>query len=652
MSTMDVQTSGPQKNGIKRRVGMALAGISVIAVCLVARHYWGASAADAQQPEPVAMEPVPVAQPTVKQEASPTPATPQDQAAKVVATVNNEPITRADLARDCLWHYGKQDMESLVNKYLIIQECKRRNIVITQGDVNDEIQRMASKFGLPVDTWLKMLKQERGINPAQYAADIIWPTLALRRLAGERLQVTPKDIEEEFQRQYGEAVKARIIVLGDAKEAESVRAKAAANPADFGNLAKEHSKDVNSASLKGLIPPIRRHVGDEKIEQVAFQLKDGEVSGVIPTAGQYMVLKREGLLPPSNMRIEQLQDRLEEAIRDRKMRRVAHDIFRELQERAVVKNVFNDPVLREKMPGVAGIVNDHQVSITELGEMSIQRHGEEVLEGAINRRLIEQAVRKAKITITDADMDAEIARAAEASVKPKADGSPDVESWLKLVTEQQGISVEVYRRDAVWPSVAMRKLVAEGVKITEEDLQKGYEANYGPRVRCLAIVLNNLRRAQQVWEMARQRPTADFFGDLAEKYSIEPGSQALRGEVPPIQRHGGQPLLEKDAFALQAGEMSGIIDAGNGRFVLLFCLGRTEPVKVDFAQVRDLIQKDIAEKKMRIAMANYFDKLQEAATIDNYLANTSRSPSNKREPGATDVPKAAAERRAGSILSR
>jgi hypothetical protein len=91
---------------------------------------------------------------------------------------------------------------------------------------------------------------------------------------------------------------------------------------------------------------------------------------------------------------------------------------------------------------------------------------------------------------------------------------------------------------------------------------------------------------------------------------------------------------------------------GNSRFVLLFCLGRTEPVKVDFAQVRDLIQKDIAEKKMRIAMANYFDKLQEAATIDNYLANTSRSPSIKREPGATDVPKAAAERREGSILSR
>ncbi len=650
MSSMEVPTVGPQRKGIKLRVGMLLAGILVIGVCLLVRHYWGASPVGATPPEPAVVESVPAAKPSGQREI-PSSSTPQDQGAKVVATVNNEPITRAELARDCLWHYGKQDLESLVNKYLIIQECKRRNIVITQGDVNDEIQRMASKFGLPVDTWLKMLKEERGINPAQYSADIIWPTLALRRLAGEQLQVTSKDIEEEYQRQYGEAVKARIIVLGDAKKAETVRGLALAKPDDFGNLAKEHSEDVNSASLKGVVPPIRHHMGDEKIEQAAFQIKDGEISPVIPTAGQYVILKRENLLPAGNMRIEQVQGRLEEAIRDRKMRRVAHDIFRELQERAVVKNVFNDPVLRTQMPGIAGIVNDHQVSIAELGEMSILRHGEEVLEGSINRRLIEQAVRKAKLTITDVDLDAEIARAATASIKPKADGSPDVEGWLKLVTEQQGVSVEVYRHDAVWPSVAMRKLVAEGVKVTEEDLQKGYEANYGPRVRCLAIVLNNLRRAQQVWEMARERPTAEFFGDLAEKYSIEPGSQALRGEVPPIQRHGGQPLLEKDAFTLQAGEISGIIDVGNGRFVILFCTGRTDPVKVDFAQVRSLIQEDIRDKKLRIAMGNYFDKLQEAATVDNYLANTSRSPA-KKEAGTAEGPKPTAVRREGSNLQR
>ena len=54
-------------------------------------------------------------------------------------------------------------------------------------------------------------------------------------------------------------------------------------------------------------------------------------------------------------------------------------------------------------------------------------------------------------------------------------------------------------------------------------------------MRCLAIVLNNQRRAQQVFEMARKNNTRENFGELAAQYSVEPGSQALRGEVPPIK---------------------------------------------------------------------------------------------------------------------
>ena len=57
---------------------------------------------------------------------------------------------------------------------------------------------------------------------------------------------------------------------------KQVLAKAKANPDDFGALARKYSKDPTSASLNGLIQPIRRHVGDPKIEEAAFNLKEGE----------------------------------------------------------------------------------------------------------------------------------------------------------------------------------------------------------------------------------------------------------------------------------------------------------------------------------------------------------------------------------------
>ena len=246
--------------------------------------------------------------------------------------------------------------------------------------------------------------------------------------------------------------------------------------------------------------------------------------------------------------------------------------------------------------------------------------------------------KKRDITVSEKDMNDEIARAAALAVKPKPDGSPDVDAWLEQVTKEQGVSLEIYRHDAVWPSVALRKLAGEKVDITEEDLQKGFEANYGAKVRCLAIVLNNQRRAQEVFEKARKHNTSEFFGELAAQYSIEPGSNALRGEVPPIRKWGGQPLLEKEAFALKPGELSGVIQVGD-KFILLRCEGFTKPADVKFADVRDEIYKDLYEKKLRLKMAECFENLQDSATIHNYLAGTSHSPKElSKAPEGINLP--------------
>lgn len=657
MSSRAELESERARRPIKWRIGSAVAGLAVIGACVLVRYYWGTSsaAADTPQAAPESIAPPPPATPAATQPATPqsrssAAAAPSQTGAKIVATVNNEPITREELAQECLRHYGKEVLESLVNKYLIAQECKRHNIAISQADVDEEIRRVSSRFSLPIDQWLKMLKQERGINPIQYAQDIIWPTLALRRLAGGQLQVAEKEIAEEYEKSYGEAVSTRIIVSNDRATAEKVRAEALARPDEFGNLAKDKSVDVHTASGKGLIPPIHHHTGDPKIEQVLFAMRDGEISEVMQVGNQFVVAKRERLLPASRVRYEQVRERLEWVVRDRKLRQVSHDVFRELQKTAQVRNVYNDATLSQQMPGVAATINGQSIPVRELAELCMERHGEEVLEGTINRRLLEQACKKQNIAIADADVDQEIARAAKLSVKPRPDGSPDVDAWLKLVTQQQNVPLEIYRRDAVWPSVALRKLAGGSVTITDEDLQKGFEANFGPRVRCRAIVLNNLRRAQQVWEMARSKPTPEYFGDLAEQYSVEASSRSLRGEVAPIQQHGGQPLLERAAFNLRPGELSEIVDVGSNRFVILLCEGRTEPVKVDFRAVRDDIQEDIKEKKTRVAMSQCFDKLQSDATIDNYLAGTSRSPA--RNKGDTGQASPQASRASGEMRTR
>jgi len=243
----------------------------------------------------------------------------------------------------------------------------------------------------------------------------------------------------------------------------------------------------------------------------------------------------------------------------------------------------------------------------------------------IDRKLIAQALKKAGISVSTEEVEAEVVHMAGLMVPPKPDGSPDVEGWLETVKERTGMTPELYREQVAWPAAALKKLSADQVKVTEEDLRKGFEANYGPKVRCRAIVLADFRRAQDVWEKARRNPTVEYFGDLAAQYSIEPASQALRGEVPPIAKHHGNPLLEKEAFSLKPGELSGIIQVGD-KYVILLCEGYTEPADVSFEEVRSLIYEDIFEKKQQLAMMTYFDRLKDQATIDNFLAGETHSP--------------------------
>ena len=117
------------------------------------------------------------------------------------------------------------------------------------------------------------------------------------------------------------------------------------------------------------------------------------------------------------------------------------------------------------------------------------------------------------------------------------DGSPDVEGFLRTVVQEKGVSVAVYRHDAVWPLVASRKLVRDKIEVTDEDMRNGFENNYGPRVRCRAIVLGQLRRAQA--GLGNGPETADrraLRRPGSPQYSIEGSSRSLRGEVPPIAR--------------------------------------------------------------------------------------------------------------------
>ena len=629
MTRKDAKKTTNHHKSNKRWIVVA-AAILLLGLTVTARVYWLASeeATAEQTPAPKSAnaitqnpsaKPAALTKPTTQSVASRTVG--QSSKLKIVAEVNNQQIKRNQLAQACLDRYGKEVLESFLNKKLIQQACQQQNIEISEQDVMAEIARMAKKFGLSTERWLLMLKQEREIDPSQYRNEIIWPTLALRQLASEKIQVTQEQLDDAFESEFGPKVKVRIIAHSNLKRATALREQAIADPSTFGTLAKDHSEDQASASARGLIPPIRKHVGDPSLEIEVYSLAEGDISKIIEIGNQYVFVKCEKRISSTYVAPQFRKDaesRLRDQIRERHLQSYSASIFKELRDAATIITLYEKPGMKDSHPGIIALLNGQQITVRDLAEECIKRYGTDVLEGEINRKLLEQHLASANKTVEQQDLHDEIARAAVSRGYETVDGKADVNAWLNDVTKQDGVTVSIYVKDAVWPSVALKKLVHDSISITDADRQKAFEANYGERVEILAIVLNNQRRANMVWALANNNSTNYFFGELATQYSIEPVSRANQGKVPPIRLHGGQPVLEEEAFSLIAGELSGIVAVG-GKYIIMRCLGRTVPVVDELEDVRNELDSYLLERKLHAAMTTKFDAIRDSANIINYM---------------------------------
>ena len=548
---------------------------------------------------------------------------------KTLAIVNGSSISRQEVANECMRRFGNEVLESLINKMLVFEECQRLGITITEQDVNDELSKNAAKLGWTAERYVKLQCEERNISVDRLKRDILWSELALRRLAESQTQVSPQEISERLDFEFGPKVQIRQLVVATKEEAIQLRAAAEADPASFEKLCKQYSIDRNSASLGGLLPPVRLNSGFPEFENMAFSLETGELSQPFPVDKQFVIMKCIRKIPAEQLGevdVAAQSDRIKNEISREKLRGAALKLFEKMQANSKIVNVMNDPQLRRNNPGVAAMVNGKPVQQKMVSEECIVRFGKTMLAVLIRNRLLEQSLQNAGRALGEEEtsklINAEIERVA-VERGFVSQGQPQTEAFLKFMTQDDASKVEFYIEDEVWPTIALQELVRDRVEVSEEDIQKSFEANYGPRVEVRAIMFSDHRTASNKWKMATANPTEEFFGQLANQYSIEPMSKNNFGHIPPVQKYSGRPTLEEEAFSLQPGEISKVIQLGDF-WTFLYCRGRTTPKVTDIEEVREYILKDVRTRKLFVEMEYARQKMFKEAQIDNYLTGTSQ----------------------------
>ena len=301
-------------------------------------------------------------------------ATPKAAASQIAAVVNGEQISRTELGRECIRRYGEEVLESLVNRHLIVEACQARGVQITEKDVSDEIDRIAARFGLDRNRWLTLLEQERGFTEAQYKREVVWPMLALRRLAADQVTVTQEELKKAFESEFGPRVRARLIAVDEQAEGRPGPCwpRPIANPASVrrgveGQQRRGRRRRRASASSRRSASTwaIRTSSGSRSPSS------PGRFPRSIQVANMYYILKCEeqiqGQLIASQHLAEQ-QKRLEEQdSREQAADRRRPDDGAGAKRRPRSRSSSPSAEKSATMPGVAAIVNGKQISLTQLG---------------------------------------------------------------------------------------------------------------------------------------------------------------------------------------------------------------------------------------------------------------------------------------------
>ena len=166
---------------------------------------------------------------------------------KVVAKVNNENITQNQLNEELNKQYGYETLQNLINQVLVIQEAKKKNIIINEKEIEEEIYKTALNMG-GIEKLKDQLKA-RNVNFNDYKQkvklDLLLRKLVVSELSEDELRVFYDNIKGSLP-----MVEVSFIMVPDKDLANSIIDNLKKG-ASFEKLSETYSQDPLTKDTKG-----------------------------------------------------------------------------------------------------------------------------------------------------------------------------------------------------------------------------------------------------------------------------------------------------------------------------------------------------------------------------------------------------------------
>jgi hypothetical protein len=235
--------------------------------------------------------------------------------AEVVARVNGEPVSRAELQRmranpltlqQAREEIGVQEppadgldrlaIKRLNHRRLMIQEAPRRKITVTERELDDAIVSLRRRFPdlVTFGAWMR----EQGLDErslfesvrADMTADRVWAALV------RDVRASDQQVRRYYELHRGELtreeVRLRVIAVQDEAAAQRVVA-ALRKGADFGHLARQWSAGLRAAE-GGDSGWVRSETLQSPLREAVAPLQEGQARGPLRRGQDLLIVRLEG----------------------------------------------------------------------------------------------------------------------------------------------------------------------------------------------------------------------------------------------------------------------------------------------------------------------------------------------------------------------
>lgn len=256
---------------------------------------------------------------------------------------------------------------------------------------------------------------------------------------------------------------------------------------------------------------------------------------------------------------------------------------------------------------VVATVGTEKITKDDLYNYMVKQNGKQALDALVSQKIIELEAKKNNVKVETAEIDEEIAQYEE-----MYGGKASLEAALA----SSGLDM-AYLRNNVETNLKIKKLMAPGIEITDEEISTYFTQNKASldqqeQVSARHILVETLDTANEVLEKLNGGAK---FEDLAKEYSVDTSNKDLGGSLGFFGRGQMVPSFEEAAFSAEIGKVIGPVETNYG-YHLLIVDEKKEAKEATLEDKKEEIRDILLDQKISSGVSAWLDEKYTAYNIN------------------------------------